>query len=371
MPSVNEVLQDEEVAHAIGLQRYATGVVRRMLALLNRVDADLAAALGAALDRLPAAEFTVERLESLLQSVRVISAEAYRRLGQELPGEMRGLAEYEAGYQRQLFETVVPPQVIAQVGLASVNVEQVYAAAVARPFQGRLLSEWTASLAADRAARIRDAVRMGYVEQQTVAEIVRRVRGTKAKGYSDGVIEIDRRNAEAVVRTAVSHTAGFTRDRFFEENGGLIKAVVWVATLDSRTTPICQQRDGKQYSNTTHKPIGHNLPWLGGPGRAHWRCRSTSIPVTKSWKELGLDIEEMGPGTRASMDGEVPADLTYGQWLKRQSVARQDDVLGPTRGKLFRAGKVPIEKFADDKGRWLTLDELKDRERKAFQAAGL
>lgn len=371
MPTVNEALQDAEIAHAVGLQRYSSGVVRRIMALLNRTDADLATQLLAALDRMPAESFSIERLEVLLGSVRALNAQAYAAVGFELEAEMRKLAEYEAGFQLQMFTAAVPAQVIAQVAIAGVNVEQAYAAAVARPFQGRILGEWARSLEADRAARIRDTIRIGYVENQTINQIVQRVRGTRAKGYSDGVIEIDRRNAEAVVRTAVSHTAGVVRDRFFNENDDLIKAVVWTATLDSRTTHVCRLRDGKQYANSTHKPIDHSYPWLGGPGRAHWRCRSVGVPVLKSYRELGIPLDELPPGTRASMDGQVPADVTYGQWLKRQSAARQDDVLGATRGALFRRGELPIERFADSKGRELTIAELRERDAEAFSRAGL
>lgn len=93
--------------------------------------------------------------------------------------------------------------------------------------------------------------------------------------------------------------------------------------------------------------------------------------MTKSFRDLGIDIDELSPGTRASMDGQVPADTTYGQWLKRQSAARQDDVLGPTRGALFRRGGLTIDKFADERGRELTLAELRERDAEAFSRAGL
>ncbi len=371
MPTANEALQDSQIAHAVGLQRYSTGVVRRILALLNRTDADLVAQLQSALDRLPAESFTVERLEALLGSLRALNAQAYQAVGLELAAELRALAEYEAGFQLQLFAAAIPAQVIAQVAISGVNVEQAYSAAMARPFQGRLLSEWSQSLQADRAARIRDTIRIGYIENQTISQIVQRVRGTRAKGYSDGIIEIDRRNAEAVVRTAVSHTAGFVRDRFYEANDDLIKAVVWTATLDSRTTHVCRLRDGKQYTNLTHKPIGHAYPWIGGPGAAHWRCRSVGVPVLKSYRELGIPLDELSPGTRASMGGQVPVDLSYGEWLKKQSATRQDDVLGATKGALFRRGELPIERFADSKGRELSIAELRQRDAAAFERAGL
>lgn len=371
MPSVNFTLREEEIAHQVNLNRFSTGVVRRIIALLNKVDAELAAALQVALDSLPADSFTVERLEMLLGSVRAINLRAYEAVGRQLTAELRDLAMYEANYQRQLFESVIPAQVIAQVGIAQTPVEQVYGAALARPFQGRLLSEWSTSIEADRMGRIRDAIRMGYVEGQTIQQMVQRVRGTRARGYGDGIIEIDRRNAEAVVRTAIGHTAGFVRDRFYEDNTDLIKAVVWTSTLDSRTTETCRLRDGKQYAPLTHRPIGHSYPWLGGPGKAHWQCRSTSVPVTKSFRELGIDIDDLPPAERASMDGQVPAETTYAQWIKRQPAARQDDILGPTRGALMRRGGLTLEKFATDKGRWLSLDELRERDAAAFRKAGL
>ncbi|MGT2493119.1 hypothetical protein ACU4GD_28060 [Cupriavidus basilensis] len=56
------------------------------------------------------------------------------------------------------------------------------AAALSRPFQGRLLKEWASNIEADRMVRIRDAIRIGFVEGQTTDQIIRRVRGTRAKG---------------------------------------------------------------------------------------------------------------------------------------------------------------------------------------------
>lgn len=371
MASVNDRLRDSELSHQIGLQRYGNGVVRRIIAILNRADADLFTQLTVALERLPAASFTVDRLEQLLGSVRFLNAQAYQMVGRELTDEMRRLTEYEAGFQFELFRTAVPAQVVASVSIAQVSVDQVYTAALGRPYQGRLLREWSASIEADRMTRIRDATRQGYVQNQTIGQIVQRIRGTKAKGYGDGIIEIDRRNAESVVRTAVAHFAGTTRDAFYERNDDLVKAVVWTATLDTRTSETCRARDSKQYTNDTHKPIGHSVPWLSGPGRSHWGCRSTSTPVLRSFRELGIPIDEMDPGTRATMDGQTPAETTYSQWLAKQSAARQDDVLGPTRGKLLRQGGLTVDRFTTDKGRYLSLDELRAQDAIAFRRAGV
>lgn len=372
MATVNQLLLDASIDHSVSLARYSNGVVRRIIALLNRTDADLFGKLGQALQSLPPEAFTVERLEQFLVSVRNINAQAYAQVQQQMGSEIRAVVEYEAEFQQSLLKRAIPSQVLATIGVNEVAVEQVYGAVMARPFQGRLLSEWAQSMGEQRMHRIRDTLRQGYVQQETVSQMITRLRGTRASGYSDGIVSIDRRNAEAVVRTAIGHTAQYTRQQLYNENLDLIKAVEWVSTLDNRTTTFCMLRDRKRYTaDDAHKPIDHRLPWGGGPGAFHWNCRSTSTPVTKSWRELGFDIDEFKGTTRAAMDGTVAPDTTYAQWLGRQSAKRQDDILGPTRGALFRRGGLPLERFANDKGKWLTLEQLREADAGAFTRAGI
>ena len=355
MPTVNEALQTAAIDHSHDLIRYQNQVVYKVIALLNRTDKDLFEQIQSALMRLPPEAFTVERLDSLLSSVCEINSAAYQKIRFELQSELGQLVAYEAGYQAQLFENTLP--VTLQV--ATVPVAQVVSSAMSRPFQGRLLSEWMAGLEAEKAAKIRDAIRIGYVEGQTIPQIVQRIRGTKARQYQDGIIEISRRNAETVVRTAISHTANHTRQKFAEANSDLIKGVKWVSTLDGRTSEICQARDGEVF------------PVNSGPRPpAHPNCRSTTTYVLKSFRELGVDLPEFAESTRASMDGQVPAKTTYNEWLKGKDAAFQNDVLGTNRAKLFRAG-MPVDRFVNRAGDKLTLDDLRKRDAEYFKKAGL
>ena len=354
MATVNELLRDLNIGHQVDLTQYANDQVRKVISLLNQSDSELFAQLTQALERMPAESFTVQRLEQQLLAVREMNAALYRRMLSGFSVDLKDLAQHELGFQGQMLLTV-PPVSVPLVALAP---ETVYAAVLARPFQGRLLSEWTLGLGADRMARIRDTIRIGFVNSEPIAQMVGRLRGTRAKGYADGLLDISRRNAETVVRTAVSHTANVARDSLYQANSDLIKAIQWVSTLDARTSGICRARDGKQYTCDAHSPIGHSLSWLGGPGQAHWNCRSSSTPVLKSWKELGLDMNEMPEGTRASMDGQVAANLRYGDWFGKQSAARQDQIVGVTRGRMFRAGEMSFDQFSNNKGRLLTLKEL-------------
>jgi hypothetical protein len=115
--------------------------------------------------------------------------------------------------------------------------------------------------------------------------------------------------------------------------------------LETNTCAQCAALDGTVF------PVGE-----GPRPTLHPNCRCQMVPVMKDWEALGL--EDLGPGTRESMDGEVPESLTYNEWLKGQPAAVQDDILGPTRGELFRKGGIHLERFVDDSGRKWTLDEL-------------
>lgn len=371
MPTVNEKLVDQAIDHAINLNRFSNGAVRRIVSLLNQTDKELQLAIAEALLRLPADSFTVQRLETLLGSVKALNASAMRAVEAALEGEMRDLADFEAAFQVNSLQAAFPQEARAFVQFQRVTPEQAYAAAMARPFQGGLLRDWTKSLEDSRAAKVREAIRQGYVQGQTTDQIVRKIAGTKAKGFRDGVIDRSRREVESVVRTALSHTAEVAREQVYNANSDLLKGEGWHSTLDTRTTNWCRVRDGKLYEVGTHRPIGHKIPWLQGPGRSHWCCRSTSVPVTKSWKELGLPFEELSPSTRASMDGQVSAETTYSKWLQRQSRARQEEILGPTRAALIRDGKLPADELYSDRGAYLTIEQLRAKYAAAFAKAGL
>lgn len=351
-------LADAIISHQVALQRYSNGQVRKIIALLNRADADMFAQLVALLSSVEPSTFQIERLEGLLASVRAINAGAYQQAGEVMAGDLREFVAYEAGFQLKMFEAL-------DVGLSftAVSPEQAYAAAMARPFQGALLKDVFNEAAPVKFKRIRDSIRMGFVEGKTIGQMVTELRGTKARGYEDGIIEIDRRHAEAIVRTAVSHTAKVAREQFYEANNDIIASLMWLSTLDGRTSEGCIIRSGKRYTVKAHKPIGHSIPWLGGAGALHWNCRSVSLPL--------LEGQEGITGGQASETGPVDASLTYGAWLKRQSASKQDDVLGATRGALFRRGGLTIDKFTNNKGVWYSLEQLKEIEGKAFKKAGV
>ena len=354
--SVNEDLFDASVRHKVNLLRLANGTVRKILAVLNKTDLDLVQQIQK-LDLNDVGDgFKKRRLEALLKAVREISADAYRQVNNQLGGQLAGLAKYEAGFQANLLASTIP----VVMDIVTPAAPLLSALATKEPISGRLLKEWTDSLSANNYARVSQAIRLGMAEGQTTPQMIQRIRGTRALKFKDGILEISRRSAEALVRTAVADVSHSARDLVYKQNADIISKIQWVSTLDTRTCPRCAALDGKTYD------MGE-----GPRPPLHINCRCTTVPITKSYRELGVDLDEVPAGTRASMNGQVPATQTYESWLRKQSADTQDDVLGVTKGALFRRGGLKIRDFVNNAGKEYTLDELRKVEAGAFKKANI
>jgi len=111
-----------------------------------------------------------------------------------------------------------------------------------------------------------------------------------------------------------------------KHNKDLLTGWKWQCTLDRRTCPSCLSKHGTLYSVDQFGPEDH----------PNGRC--ARIDITKSWKELGFDIDEPAdafPDARAWYDG-----LTDDSKLA---------IMGPTRMQLI----------ADDQIRWEDLSTLR------------
>ena len=90
-------------------------------------------------------------------------------------------------------------------------------------------------------------------------------------------------------------------------------------------------------------------------------------------RALDIDLPEVvvKGRTRASKDGPVSADLTFSDWLRGQPESVQNQILGATRAKLFRANQIDVDRFTNNKGVVLSLDALRKKDAAIFKRAGL
>jgi len=349
-------LIEQSTRHQVFLERVKTGEANQFASFLKEMDRSFRLRLSGE----DLTDYSRQRLERLIAGINGDLDAIYTRYWDELSGSLIDIADYEAEFEsRSLnavlenFETVVPSpeQVRAAIFTAPLSVRGADGGKLLEPF----IKDWSAN----EVKRVSGAVRQGFFEGQTTGQILQTVRGTRAKKFRDGLLNVTNRGAEALIRTAVQHVASISRQETWKQNSNVVKGVRWVSTLDGRTTQVCRSLDGTIY------PIGK-----GPRPPIHIRCRSTTAA------ELDARFNFLKEGaTRSSKDGYVSADLSYYEWLKQQPERFQQEAIGKTRAKLLRSGGLSAERFAElnlgKNFQPLSLKDMKRLEPLAFEKAGL
>jgi SPP1 gp7 family putative phage head morphogenesis protein len=374
--NASDIIADRLIQRGIYLERYKAGMNNRILALLSGLEDDLTRELaGANPTGILRNDFRRKRLEGLLAQVRNVIRRTYTEGEKISKGELERLARNEADY------AVGAINETAGFTLAEITptYEQLKKLVDETLIQDARSADWWARQGEDLTNRFSDAMRAGVLRGETLDELVARVRGTRAASFKDGIMQVPRRQAEALVRTSVQNVANAARRDTYQANDHVISAIQWISTLDSRTTPICVALNGKLWTTRDKTPIGHAHAYPGDT--AHWNCRSTQLPVLKAWEDLMKEVDQeeveaefrknlraqgftdeqiatIRRNTRASMDGQVAKDLSFDQWLGAKDAAFQDKLLGARKAQLFRDGKIRLTDLIDQKNRPLTLDEL-------------
>lgn len=360
--TVNQRLADEAVRHRLFLARYSTKQANDMIAMLRKSRIAITVNLLEQLEKqgMTAQSFTVIRMNRIKRELERQMNDVYEQVFGQLGDDLKKLAKQETAYQFKMLDTVLPTVVTDAIPLTSITSAQVIAGATAKPFQGALLKDWAGNLATDFVRAAGSQIQQGYLLGETNQQIVARVIGTAKNKYSDGSLGQSARGLAAVTKSAVSHYAAEARDEMGRQNADLIKARQWLSTLDTHTTKMCIVRDRLRYTfDSPPKPIDHGVPYGAGPGRLHFCCRSTETWDIKSWRELGLNVDEMPDGVRSGLGGDVPSGMSYSEWATRQPYHVLEAVFGVTRARGIRDGSVKPAELFTDKGEYLTLDQLK------------
>ena len=228
---------------------------------------------------------------------------------------------------------------------------------------GKVLEKSFRGLAESQADLFAKTVRNGLLTGESTDKLARRLKGRLRFGQPGSARQIAQAGGEltsvanhqvmALVRTSLNQVANEASQQVYEANQDVTQRYRYVATLDSRTSPICRALDGQEFEYGK-----------GPKPPQHFNCRSTTVPV--------IDYEALGftppaPGKRAAQGGMVPANQSYGQWLNSQSKETKADILGPEKVPYFNrlARKYgptdAIRKFVSQDGSELTLEQLKRR----------
>jgi SPP1 gp7 family putative phage head morphogenesis protein len=241
---------------------------------------------------------------------------------------------------------------------------------------GKVIGDWWDKQSEETRLRLKNAMesvridlQLGLVKGESIGALIGKVRGTP---IIPGPFAASKAQAAALARTSTMQVLQATRQEVYNQNADVLKGYQWVSTLDNRTTPLCRGMDGRQYDLNFQPIDGNDFPYPGGPP-AHWNCRSTLIPITKSFEELigsdKLSDEQKNAlanieseSVRASMGGPVDSDMSYEEWLRGQPEETQIDILGPARHDLFKRGKITaLADLIHQNGRPLNLEQLKKK----------
>lgn len=381
---LSDSLFSQAISHNVDLLRFDAATRRRIRAQLVNLREELTIALGGV-------DFSnvrrVQRLEGLLEQVDKILASNYRGANRILLKDMRDLAAAEQAITVKSMNDLFKVDIMT----ASLTPEKLRAIAKEANILGAPAKEWWSRQAARTRNAFSNEMRNGFLLGESTGDLIRRVRGTAtgkrtvielADGstksvhvFAGGIMETSTREAEALARTAVQSVANDVRLKTYQANKDVIKSLQCQVTLDSRTSDICISHGSipDEWDIETLEPIGGSNSWTGPPPW-HFNCRTSLLPITKSWKEL------QGQGTtrkqrriarvldnnapkrlRASMDGQVPRGISFDKWLSRQSKADQLDLLGPTKRELWKKDKLSLSQMLDQTGRPLSVGQIVEK----------
>tara|TARA_E500000318_G_scaffold46364_2_gene43729 strand:+ start:911 stop:2101 length:1191 start_codon:yes stop_codon:yes gene_type:complete len=219
------------------------------------------------------------------------------------------------------------------------------------------------------ASKLSRAIRLGVLEGESLPKIARRLKGpnlrfnakpqnsialNSALKNSEGML-LSNKQIQTVVRTTVNQVQNAASQAVYSANKDVTGQYQYVATLDARTSSICQRLDGQMFEYDQ-----------GPVPPQHFNCRSTTVPIIDD-----DDLRRKFPDTRPSATGRVPQDTNYATWLK-DNPDLQEKVLGkkkryfnylmsPKRGTKQLNPTNALKKIIREDGTELTLVELADK----------
>jgi SPP1 gp7 family putative phage head morphogenesis protein len=347
--------------NAIDLNRYSNSVARRVINAYNDIIIDATNQLRT-IDDLAAPD-KAARLRRILAQLKHSLATWAGDATELTATELQGLAELQSEFVADQLRKVLPAgardavrtveispqfaQSVVTTDPTQINVvalsDDLFAAVQGAPAtfsltaakgatitlpNGEVLTKAFRGIATDQAERFSQVVRNGLLTGETTPSIAKRLIGNLQFGEEAKTVRqlvaaggqataVADNQIMALVRTSINQVANSASQQVYEANQDITKKYRYIATLDSRTSSICAALDGREFEYGK-----------GPTPPQHFNCRSTTVPI--------IDPDILPPSTtakRASADGPVPINTSYGQWLKDQPLKTQQDVLGP--------GKVP------------------------------
>lgn len=367
MKKVSTKFFDAAIKDQINLDKFSLDLDKRIHRVLKAAQDEIVGALAKIDPSAPAmTKWKKARLEKLEAEISEILKTHYSEIKRIVKIDLTDLAAFQAENVVKSFNHAIG------VELMDVTLTPEYLTAIVdnTMINGTVIGDWWTKQSIDVRNRTMStiaagtqALQIGMVQGESIGELIARIRGT---ALSPGVMTVTKRQATALVRTSIMQVANAVRQETYKANADVLKGIQIIATLDNRTTPLCRSLDGLQF-DLDGNPIGHDRPFPGIP--AHWNCRSSVIPLVRSWEELAgsnsklskkqlRELDKIPPGMKETLHDPIPVDMIYNEWLRTLPVAEQQEILGMKKWKLWSEKGLSVRDLLDNRGHELTLKEL-------------
>lgn len=258
------------------------------------------------------------RLRRALQVIRGQLEDLADQAGVRIVGDLQDVIDTAGAAQASVIDSQLPPNAGQLVDLdawSRVDAEQITAIVNRSTEQ---ITSLTQPIPAEQYSVLRRelirGVAAGSNPRETARRIMRRTEGRFNGGLTRALV--------------ISRTETLDAHREAARVGRMAHADVlggwtWLAKLDSRTCPSCWAQHGSV----------HHVDEQGPDDHQQGRC--TAMPTTKSWADLGLDIEE--PPSLLPDAGEQFAALPRPEQLQ---------ILGPKRHAAWERGEFPMDSWS-------------------------
>ena len=349
---------------ALDLNRFSNGVANKLLESYRRQIVKAVRQLEV-IDKMPESkrpEFKAARMRALIQQ-NLDSMRSWSKSSvDELIKQLDGLADVEVAFAAGELRRAVPADFRSSVRTVEVtesfaksvvsadplnvgtnllqqNIEEAVKGpgalmkltarqgAIIRMPDGRSVKKAFRGLAESQGELFSRAVLDGLITGESTTSIARSLYGelgfsTKALtpqqvalAQTGNAWKLAKHQVRTLVRTSVNATANAASQQVYKANPEVTKKYRWVATLDSRTSPICRNLDQSVYEYGKG-PTPANPP--------HFNCRSTTIPII-DYEGLGLSTPpntkgyrptpESKPSSKDPDGGRVPVNVSAAQHI--------------------------------------------------------
>lgn len=334
-------LFDAFTRYQVYLEGYKSGLERSLDPILTGIRDDVRRAMSA-YDVSAMNELTRRQLNELISTIQGLQrgrGDAYRAT---MLAELQAFAEADAALNVRIMEHVEGKTAeeafqlkdgLPLLGLAGVvpnrqGRKRLWAMVSSSPdpASGQTPPELVNTYLRSLSARTKQIIVRGYANGWTPAETARAINGTAGRRYRDGFLATARRQGASMIHTAVQHVSSLVQAGVASL---FYKYYEWVSVLDTRTTKICQFRDGVVYR------------YRKGPlPPAHYNCRSRAVPIK-----------------RGATYQNIPGN--FHGWILSQPALVQNDVVGVRAGQGLRSGRVTAQTLGRFRSRQrLTLDQF-------------